>query len=158
VKKKLPCYHKCFACGNKNPYGLKMVFSSDDKGVYSDITLSENYIGYEGYIHGGIISTVVDEAMGWACISNKKKFYFTIELSLKFLKPVQPNIQVHVSARVVKEEGKILYTASEIVNNAGVVLVKSEAKFYPAKEGDNPKILKYLSFVDSDREVGIGDI
>jgi hypothetical protein len=66
--------YNCFACGTTNPIGLNLTFYRRGEYVCSDIKLGRNYEGWENMAHGGIISTLLDEVMGWALIYFKKFF------------------------------------------------------------------------------------
>ena len=55
----------CFACGPANPDGLKLKFSysPDRHFVKSILHLDKRFQGATGFAHGGIIATLLDEAM-----------------------------------------------------------------------------------------------
>ena len=55
----------CFACGKENRYGLKMGFESNGEKLRSGIIVPEHLRGWENLVRGGIISTILDEAMSW---------------------------------------------------------------------------------------------
>jgi acyl-coenzyme A thioesterase PaaI-like protein len=93
VKKDLPKsqgYH-CFACGTSNPVGLGMSFYSLGNTVRSDMVLSEHHVGWENLAHGGIISTILDEIMGWTVIAFKRVFFVTRTIEVQYLRPVEVN-------------------------------------------------------------------
>ena len=54
---------KCFACGPNNPIGLKLDFQFSGDSYVAKFTPSAQYQGYDGITHGGIVSTLLDEAM-----------------------------------------------------------------------------------------------
>jgi uncharacterized protein (TIGR00369 family) len=83
--------YRCFACGTNNPLGLGMSFYSLGKTVRSDITLSQHHVGWENLAHGGIISTVLDEIMGWTVIAFKRVFFVTRNIQIHYLRPVEVN-------------------------------------------------------------------
>src|SRR5262249_28559916 len=56
-------YQRCFACGQRNPYGIHMVFSQEDNTIVSDFSPGEEYQGFPGMLHGGIVAVVLDEAL-----------------------------------------------------------------------------------------------
>ena len=53
----------CFVCGKKNPIGLKLDFSFDGKTITTEFVPQKEHQGYFNIVHGGIISTLLDEAM-----------------------------------------------------------------------------------------------
>ena len=60
----------CFGCGKKNPFGLRLKFKRDGKSVRTEYTPGEYYQSWPDIIHGGIIVTMLDEAMGHATLMN----------------------------------------------------------------------------------------
>ena len=58
----------CFACGRDNPEGLGLQFAFDEerKSYVCRFELSRRHTGPPGHAHGGIIATILDEAMGKA--------------------------------------------------------------------------------------------
>jgi len=55
--------HNCFACGPANPHGLHMTFQSNGKVVMSHLSVPDHLRGWNNMVHGGIISTILDEVM-----------------------------------------------------------------------------------------------
>ena len=58
--------HGCFGCGDDNPIGLHLRFAADGDGVKASFVPGPEHQGFGDVVHGGIISTVLDEAMAWA--------------------------------------------------------------------------------------------
>lgn len=79
----------CFACGSQNPHGLKMDFSTDGKRVYSFMQVSSTMTGWDQTVHGGILSTILDEIMGWSVIYLLKKIGMTQSITVQFNKAIQ---------------------------------------------------------------------
>lgn len=77
----------CFACGEKNPIGLNLKIVETDKGVKTEFIPKKEYEGYEGIIHGGIVATILDEMIVWACL---KMGYsgVTAELNIRYKTPM----------------------------------------------------------------------
>ena len=85
---KLPEHH-CFGCAGKNPIGLKLSFDLDGDTLKSSWLPSKNYQGFEDIVHGGIISTLMDEAAAWVIQLRLKTAGVTSELNVKYLKPYE---------------------------------------------------------------------
>lgn len=56
----------CFACGEENPRGLHMHFRMESDKAIAEFTIPEYLQGFPGQAHGGVVATMLDEAMGWA--------------------------------------------------------------------------------------------
>jgi len=78
----------CFGCGETNPIGLRMEFLTDGQQVYSFVTVAPTMAGWDQTVHGGIISTILDEIMGWTVIYLLKKIGVTKSITVDFMKPV----------------------------------------------------------------------
>ena len=66
--------HHCFGCGDQNPHGLRLKFyrlDEDNGRVHADWVPTPTEEGYVGMVHGGLISTVCDEVMAWACYAQE---------------------------------------------------------------------------------------
>lgn len=93
----------CFGCGTKNPIGLQMAFYCEGQTICSDITLNQNHVGWEDIAHGGLISTVLDEIMGWSVIAFKRVFFLTRSIEVRFLRPVQVNTPIKAVGKIESE-------------------------------------------------------
>ena len=94
----------CFGCSSANERGLGLVFEKGDGVVTAATTLDETFAGYDGLVHGGIVSTLLDEAMGWAILELVGRFAVTRSLSVNFRRPVFINRPLKVQARISGEE------------------------------------------------------
>ena len=84
--------------------------------------------GPPGHVHGGIIATILDEAMGKA---NRQKgiVALTRRMSIDYLQPVPLGVKLHAIGRPVKQEGRKHFNAAEIRTAEGAVLARSEGLF-----------------------------
>lgn len=125
--------HGCFGCGERNPIGLQLAFYRGDEGVYAEFTPGEVYEGYTRMIHGGIVSTILDEAMSWAVIDSGR-LAVTARMSVDFRKPVPSREPLTISATVTRDRGRAVETRGEIRSADGVVLASSTGLFIRVSE------------------------
>lgn len=78
----------CFGCGSENHSGLRMSFATDGRRVRSELTVSPQFRGWSSLVHGGVISTILDETMSWTAIILAKKFILTKRMTVQFLRPI----------------------------------------------------------------------
>src|SRR5688500_12117637 len=79
--------HACFGCGDENPIGLRLRFAPVGDGVRASFIPGPEHQGFDNVIHGGIISTVLDEAMAWA--TARAGFWaVTGEMQVRFRQPL----------------------------------------------------------------------
>lgn len=135
--KTLPHTHSCFVCGESNPFGLKLRFETDGRIVQTRFTPRAEYAGFKGVVHGGIISTLLDEIMVWACAVQTKRFAYCAELTLRFLTPLRPGEEVVARAELISNRrDKIFEAKGELKNAAGDIVATSTGKYLPIKPKD----------------------
>lgn len=128
----------CFACGEENPISLNLKFKKiAENKVKADFIPGENYQGYKNIIHGGITSTLLDEAMAYA-VGFKEVKAFTAELNIRFRSAIEVGKKVEIYGYYKGSKkssiANIHYTAAEIYDQAGNLKAKAEAKFVEEKK------------------------
>ncbi len=120
----------CFGCGKNNPEGMRLKFSYDeDRDCFvCRFRLGKRYTGPPGHVHGGIIATLLDEAMGKV---NKLRHVvaLTKQITVDYLKPVPLNTPLRVESREIKVKGREHINMAEILNQKGEVLARSRGLF-----------------------------
>ena len=120
----------CFGCGKNNPEGMRLRFSYDEdrKRFISRFRLGRRYTGPPGHAHGGVIATILDEAMGKV---NKLRHVVavtsTMEVRYHRMVPLGEPLVVEGWERRVR--GREHINVAEIRNQAGEVLASSKGKF-----------------------------
>jgi uncharacterized protein (TIGR00369 family) len=122
--------NKCFGCGGANDAGMKLTFEQDNakRKIVGRFILGETYQGGGGMAHGGIIATRLDEAMGKVCRFREVRAV-TAELTVQYLKPVKVDQEIVVEGFETEQQGRNLFLAGEIRNNAGEVLARGSGRF-----------------------------
>ena len=119
----------CFACGARHPNGLKLQFHVNGHGsVTADWTPSNSWEGFQGIIHGGIVSTVLDEAMSKA-VAAAAKPAFTCHLEVRLRRPVAPGEPLVVRAWVVKKRKRYVRVEAELRDRLSVERAHAWATF-----------------------------
>jgi len=120
----------CFACGKNNPEGMRLRFSFDEERdrFICKFRLGRRYTGPPGHAHGGIIATILDEAMGKV---NKIHHVvaLTSEITVQYLKPVPLGSPLRVESFEVSVRGRRHTNAAEILNQKGEVLARGRGLF-----------------------------
>ncbi|MFP3953369.1 MAG: PaaI family thioesterase [Candidatus Acetothermia bacterium] len=119
--------NRCFGCG-VNPWGLKLDFEVRGEEVYAQTELDENYQGFKGTAHGGIIATLLDEASAWAIASNTGYLAPSYSLECRFLQPVPLEKKIEVSGRVEGMRHRIVTSSSQVRDESGDLLAKAKVK------------------------------
>jgi acyl-coenzyme A thioesterase PaaI-like protein len=138
----LPHTGSCFVCGESNASGLRLRFETDGRAVQARFHARPDHVGFKGTIHGGIISTVLDEIMVWACAVQTKRFAYCAELSVRFASPLRPGQEVFASGAMVSNRRNKLFEAkAELRSESGVVLATGSGKYLPIKESEITEML-----------------
>lgn len=118
----------CFACGALNPIGLKLCFTYDEEGLYAEFEGLREHQGYKGVVHGGILTTLLDEVMARLLI-DKGLNILTVKLEIRFRRPVPVGSKLIVRANMDGNEGKFILTGGRILSSDGKVLVTAKGTF-----------------------------
>jgi len=120
----------CFVCGSRNPYGLKLNFQHDEGTgeIISKAVFPKHFQGWENVLHGGLISTVLDETMvktvahlGLKCV--------TAELNIRFKKPAMLDKEFTVKAKITENRKRLISAQSSIVDSDNVTVASATGKF-----------------------------
>lgn len=103
-------HSKCFGCGKDNPIGLKANFTYDTERnqVYFVYNFQEDYNGAPSFVHGGIISTLLDETMGSLCF-HLGFLVMTDEMCYKYHKPTPVKTDLLANSWVIKKEKRKIH-------------------------------------------------
>jgi uncharacterized protein (TIGR00369 family) len=120
----------CFVCGKDNPGSMRLHFAYDEERncFVCRFRLGKRYTGPPGHCHGGIIATILDEAMGKV---NKLRqvVALTSEITVNYRKPVPLQQPLRVESREVKVKGRKHINMAEILNEKDEVLARSQGLF-----------------------------
>ena len=125
----IPRYETCFVCGKDNECGLNLSFAARGREIRTLWTPQERHCGYSGVVHGGVISAVLDEIMGWAGWLHYRKYYLTAELTVRFKKPVRAGEEYSVRAELTRTTRKIYQSEGWIEDDSGVLHASGSGKF-----------------------------
>ena len=130
--KEIRDYPNCFICGQKNEIGLKILFSMADGTARAEYTPTRTFEGYKDVLHGGIISSLLDEVMIYAVFS-KGHIALTSQIEVKFRKPAKIGEKLLLEGRVVDDGGRLILAEGKILNQGGLLIASGKGKFYKAK-------------------------
>jgi acyl-coenzyme A thioesterase PaaI-like protein len=109
----------CFVCGQGNPQGLHLRFSADGaEAVVAHWHPQETWEGFRGVIHGGIVSTVLDEAMSKA-VAAQGIPALTCELRVRLRERVAPAEELEIRGWVVEKRKRKISTEAILSDAAG---------------------------------------
>ena len=149
----LPHTAGCLVCGRQNPHGLQLSLHVDEaSGVVSvEFSPRPEHIGFEGIVHGGLLATVLDEAMVWAATWAGRRFCVCGEMSVRFRKSAAVGVLLRAEARVESAASRrpgtprLIHTSGTIVEVAGgATIAESTGKYVPVPPERNRHVVTTL--------------
>lgn len=126
--------YNCFGCSPNNPFGLHLEFFEDGDSILTEWHPNTNYQGWIDTVHGGILSTLIDETCGWVVSRKMQTSGYTVSLSLRYRKTVSTTERcLTVQANIVKQEHNLLFIHAAISNSKGEICVEGEATYFLMK-------------------------
>lgn len=121
----------CMVCGTENSAGLHARFYELDNGeLVGAFTPRQEHQGYPGRLHGGIASTILDETIGRAInLTDPDAWGVTIELTVRYRKPVPLDGEIVAHARITKDGGRVFEGSGEIRLADGSVAVEAHGRY-----------------------------
>ncbi len=132
VAGKQPNSKMCIVCGMKNPFGLKVFFyETDTKELVAVFNTMDEHQSYPGRLHGGIAAAVLDETIGRAILMHHDKEIWgvTVELKMRFKKPVPLDEELRVVGRITKEGSRFFEGTGELLLKNGDIAVSCEGRY-----------------------------
>ena len=142
--------HGCFGCGDDNPIGLHLRFAADGDSVRASFIAGPDHQGFGNIVHGGIISTVLDEAMAWAT-AHAGFWAMTGEMRIRFRRPLNIGEPTIVSASVSGARGRLVTTASELVIESDGSPVATATATFVKVDADLEAVWRAQYLRESDR-------
>jgi uncharacterized protein (TIGR00369 family) len=120
----------CFGCGPDNHHGMQLRFAivEDGAAVEGSTVLADHYQGWVGFAHGGMVCTLLDEAMAHAGAAVGRSCV-TAGIKVRFRRPTPLGAPITIRGYIVERRSRVLRMAGEVRDQAGVVLASAEADF-----------------------------
>jgi uncharacterized protein (TIGR00369 family) len=128
----------CFACGQKNPVGLKLNFGWDGRVARAEFTPNKFHQGWAGVVHGGIISCLLDEAMSYAALFSGMNS-LTATMQTRFKRPLQIGEPLVITASLTRKTRKLVEAKAELSLKDGTVVADSMATMFVIGQEGNTK-------------------
>jgi uncharacterized protein (TIGR00369 family) len=121
--------NRCFGCGPANPAGLHLDFYvAEDQSVVCMPVVAGTFEGPPSLLHGGIIATLLDEAMSKS-VRVRGLTAMTRQMEIEYLRPVPSATEIKVVGKLVRSEGRKHWTEAHIFNDKAKVLATAKGLF-----------------------------
>ena len=119
----------CFGCAPHNTKGLKLRIWYSKKGCTSYYNIPEEYCGFKGLAHGGIIATLLDEIAAWTIITHLLRFGITLQADVRYLKPVPTGVEIEIKGRILENNEENAVSLARIQSKKGTILAEAESRW-----------------------------
>ncbi|HET6247895.1 MAG TPA: PaaI family thioesterase [Tepidisphaeraceae bacterium] len=115
-----------------------------DGVVTTEFIPRPEHIGFEGIIHGGILATVLDEAMVWAATWGGRRFCVCGELNVRYRQSVSAGLPLRVEAKIQAMRSRLIEVTGRIVDANGAVYTTATGKYVPVPPEQNAQFVATL--------------
>lgn len=116
----------CFGCGQNNPIGLKLDFQWDGKTARTEFTPTEFHQAWPGIVHGGIITSMLDEAMAYACRFEGMNCV-TGKMQIKFKRPASIDEPLIITGSITRKAKRLIETKASVSLPDGTLVAEGTA-------------------------------
>jgi acyl-coenzyme A thioesterase PaaI-like protein len=128
-------YQRCFVCGAQNATGLRVEFRREGERVVADFLPEEAFQGFPGVVHGGILASLLDEALSRTALLYGE-WVMTGRLEIRYRQPAVVGQVLRVSAEIEQRRARMVIARGAIALAADPEAVIAEARgtFLPYPE------------------------
>ena len=147
-------YQRCFACGAHNPVGLRLVFREEGEAIVTDFTPGVEFAGFPGVVHGGILATLLDEALNRTAV-REQRWLMTGRLDIRYRQAAPIGRPLRVTARTLSSRKRMVQAAGEIrlADEPETIVAEAEGVFLPIPESyqrdmvaEHPELAGFFGF------------
>jgi uncharacterized protein (TIGR00369 family) len=140
--------HWCFACGQLNPGGLRLDFKVSRDKAEARYTALQRHQGYDGLLHGGVVTALLDEAMGWA-IFHQGIWGVTAKINVTFRQPVPTGADLRVVGEIARDRGRVIETRGTVaLADSGAILAEANGTFLRMPDGRRRELAQRYAGTD----------
>ena len=128
----LPQTRSCYVCGLQNPLGFQLDLTEDQQRVETRFRFKPEHCGFPGVVHGGQITTILDELMAWAVGVSTRQFAYCAELSVRFVRPIAPGVEIIGRGELLENKrGRLFLVSARLLNASDELFAEANGKFLP---------------------------
>ncbi len=120
---------KCFACGQLNPVGLRLVFRPEREKSRSEFTPQDIHVSWAGLFHGGLMVTILDEAIGWVLYYHGVRA-MTAKMEVRFRQPVLVGQRLTITGEIARRTRKLVNARATAELDGGQLAAELEATMF----------------------------
>ncbi len=150
----LPTYDRCYVCGQDHERGLRARFYVGDGGhVQVRFDPDGTQTGYDDMVHGGVVSGLMDELLGWLVVLQTGRMCYTAELTIRFLRPLRVGRVYTGSAEQCVDQGRYWESRGAIADEEGTIFAKAHGKYFLLSEEQTIEVVGKMRYRPDDLPV-----
>lgn len=120
----------CFVCGRDNPVGFRIPFvvDRDRQRAEGRTTIAEQFQGWQGIVHGGVVAALLDEVCMHACRTVGDQMV-TAEITVRYREPVPTGREVLLVGEVCGSERRLVLARGRLELD-GRVAAEADARIF----------------------------
>ena len=128
-------YQGCFACGLRNSQGLQLTFWAEGDEIVTEFTPDEHLQGFPGVLHGGVLATLLDEALSRTA-SIEGRWMMTARLEIRYRRPAPLGPRLRVTSRPILSRSRMVHAEGEVrlADDPTVILADARGIFLRVPE------------------------
>ena len=111
----------CFGCSSHNPIGLKIAFEANGDGIVAEFTSNENHEGPPGFVHGGVLGAILDEAISYVAWGSMEHGVLTTRETIVFRNASPIGEKLKIEAEITKEKNRAFVVTAKVYNQKGTI-------------------------------------
>jgi uncharacterized protein (TIGR00369 family) len=123
--------HNCFACGVSNPIGMRLHIELNEGSARTSWNAGDDFVGWSDKVHGGIVATMLDEVMAWACASFDA-WAVTAEMNIRYRSPASPGDELLAEAHVARKRRRIYDVEGTVRAADGRLIAEGSGRYLGA--------------------------
>jgi acyl-coenzyme A thioesterase PaaI-like protein len=120
----------CFGCAPANPIGLHLAFTRQGAGLVTRVLLGREYESFPGRVHGGLVATILDEAMAQAAYASGLGSVVTTALRVRYGQPMRIGAEHTVCAEVRATDADLIRASGRIELPGGILVAAADGTFF----------------------------
>lgn len=162
VRQPFPSYPLCPVCGDpaRNPLalGVRWFYESEAPRVVGTFTAGDNHTGYEDTLHGGLLASLLDECLAWACAAARGSYFMTGELTLRYKTTAPLGIPIEISGVAGEARGPYVRAHGAARLPDGIVVATASGTFAAIPRGRALHLRQALHIAPGDLDVLAGPL
>ena len=118
---------QCFGCSPTNRHSLRLRFYPTENGCLARCNIPEHYCGFDGIVHGGVTTTLLDEVAAWTMAMKIGQPGLTVKLEVHYYGPVPTETDLIVEGILLGRDEKSAFVRSTVYSEAGASLAEAES-------------------------------